>query len=75
MNTLTGMEAEFAEGKWNESDPLLKASLDMIDDFHWQSHTMSHLSRDDLGETDCTMEDGGGCRKGQSGEDAARGLA
>lgn len=58
--TLDGMRTEFDCGDW-DSDDLLMASLDMVHDFHWQSHTMSHLARDDLGETDCNMEDGGEC--------------
>lgn len=57
--TLDGMRAEFDSGKWKEKDDLLEASLEMVDDFHWQSHTMSHLARDDLGVTDCNAEDGG----------------
>ncbi|CAM9922367.1 unnamed protein product, partial [Scytosiphon promiscuus] len=52
-----GMKAEFEDGLW-ATDDLLNASLALKDDFHWQSHTMSHLARDNLGEEDCVMEDG-----------------
>lgn len=60
-DTLAGLEEEFSSesGGWTEKDDLLKASLELLDSFHWQSHTMSHLARDNLGETDCIMEDGG----------------
>ena len=53
-------EAFGIEGEdWKENDELLRASLELVDKFHWQSHTMSHLARDNLGETDCFMEDNG----------------
>lgn len=53
-----GMTAEFAAGSW-AADGLLGWVLANLDTFWWQSHTLSHLSRDDLGESDCTIEDGG----------------
>lgn len=55
-----GMTAEFNSGAW-ASDTLLSWVLDNLDTFWWQSHTLSHLSRDDLGQSDCSIEDGGGC--------------
>lgn len=58
QSNLDGMKAEFDGDLW-ASDDLLAASLEMKDDYHWQSHTMSHLARDNLGEDDCVMEDGG----------------
>ncbi|CAM9243838.1 unnamed protein product, partial [Pylaiella littoralis] len=39
-------------------DDLLAASRALKNSFLWQSHSMSHLARDDLGKADCTMEDG-----------------
>lgn len=56
---LAGLQAAFESESWREKDDLLDASLELVKDFHWQSHTMSHLARDNLGETDCIMEDGG----------------
>lgn len=53
-----GMTAEFEAGEW-ASDDLLEAAISLKDDFFWQSHTFSHLARDDLGESDCQAEDGG----------------
>lgn len=51
------MAAEFND--WKVKDLLLSASLDMKDDFFWQSHTLSHQARDNLGQLDCESEDGG----------------
>lgn len=53
-----GMKAEMAAGNWS-SDDLLEWVLSNKGDFWWQSHTMSHLSRDNLGQSDCEIEDGG----------------
>ena len=53
-----GMTTEFAAGSW-ASDDLLAWVLDNLGTFWWQSHTLTHLSRDDLGESDCSIEDGG----------------
>lgn len=52
------MTAEFDSGAW-ASDALLSWVLDNLDTFWWQSHTLSHLARDNLGQSDCTIEDGG----------------
>lgn len=53
-----GMTAEFNSGAWG-ADGLLGWVLDNLGTFWWQSHTLSHLARDDLGESDCAIEDGG----------------
>lgn len=53
-----GMTAEFDSGAW-AVDGLLGWVLDNLGTFWWQSHTLSHLARDDLGESDCANEDGG----------------
>lgn len=55
--TDTGMQAEFPA--WRAKDGLLNASLSLFDKFYWQSHTLSHLARDNLGVTDCKIEDYG----------------
>lgn len=57
QETIDGMEAEFDD--WKKKDDLLAATLDMKNDFFWQSHTLSHQARDNLGEVDCESEDGG----------------
>lgn len=51
------MAVEFEN--WKKEDDLLAATLEMKDDFFWQSHTLSHQARDNLGEVDCESEDGG----------------
>lgn len=56
-----GMTAEFNSGAW-ASDTLLSWVLDNLDKFWWQSHTLSHLARDNLGQSDCSIEDGGECK-------------
>eukprot|EP00903_Cladosiphon_okamuranus_P021170 g19446.t1 len=53
-----GMTVEFETGAW-ASDGLLAWVLSNLGTFWWQSHTLSHLARDDLGESDCSIEDGG----------------
>lgn len=55
---VTGMQTEFAAGGWS-SDDLLAATLADLDAFYWQSHTLTHLARDNLGVADCDTEDGG----------------
>ena len=57
--TVDGMRAEYLSGKWNRTDDLLLASLELKNDFFWQSHTLSNQARDNLGEVDCQSEDGG----------------
>ncbi|CAM9431410.1 unnamed protein product [Scytosiphon promiscuus] len=53
-----GMTAEFDGGAWS-ADGLLGWVISNLGTFWWQSHTLSHLARDDLGESDCSIEDGG----------------
>lgn len=55
---VTGMQAEFAAGGW-VSDDLLAATVADLGAFYWQSHTLTHLARDNLGAADCDIEDGG----------------
>ena len=57
QDTIDGMAAEFDD--WVAKDDLLEATLEMKEDFFWQSHTLSHQARDNLGEVDCESEDGG----------------
>lgn len=52
------MAAEYEAGGW-ASDELLTAVLANPDDFYHQSHTLIHLSRDELQQSDCDVEDGG----------------
>lgn len=68
---LAGLTDSFTSENWVEKDDLLKASLELVERFHWQSHTMSHLARDNLGETDCIMEDGGEEQYGRVGRGGA----
>lgn len=53
----TGMKEEFPT--WRAKDALLDASLSVLDKFYWQSHSLSHLARDNLGVIDCKIEDYG----------------
>eukprot|EP00903_Cladosiphon_okamuranus_P014293 g13275.t1 len=53
-----GMTEEFNQGRW-ASDALLSWVLDNLDVFWWQSHTLGHMARDNLGQSDCSIEDGG----------------
>lgn len=55
---MPGMKAEFDSGEW-ASDDLLSWVLDNMESFWWQSHTLAHLARDNLGQSDCDIEDGG----------------
>ncbi|CAM9308757.1 unnamed protein product [Choristocarpus tenellus] len=55
---ITGMATEFLTNLWQSDDLLASVLSDaMKTKFHWQSHTMSHLARDNLGISDCTIED------------------
>ncbi|CAM9875608.1 unnamed protein product, partial [Sphacelaria rigidula] len=58
-NSVPGMAQEFPT--WRAKDDLLDATISqaILDKFHWQSHTYSHLARDNLGQSDCDIEDGG----------------
>ncbi|CAN0374160.1 unnamed protein product [Pylaiella littoralis] len=57
-DAVPGMTAEFNGGLW-AADDLLAWVLSNLDTFWWQSHTLSHLMRDDLGRNDCENEDSG----------------
>ena len=52
------MQAEYDAGLYASDDLLARVQAD-LDAFYWQSHTLSHLSRDNLGKNDCDIEDGG----------------
>lgn len=56
--TVPLLEAEHTAGGW-DADELLQAVLAYPDDFYHGSHTLIHLSRDELQESDCNIEDGG----------------
>lgn len=65
--TVDGMQAEFDSGNWTAKDDLLAATLELQDEFFWQSHTLSHQARDNLGKLDCESEDGGKRKNGGLG--------
>lgn len=52
------MKEDYAAGKF-AADDLLARSLADMDAFFWQSHTLTHLARDNLGKNDCDSEDTG----------------
>ena len=52
------MTSEYNNGDW-DSDDLLKWVVNNKEVFWWQSHTLTHLARDNLGKSDCAIEDGG----------------
>lgn len=52
------METEFTSGMW-DTDDLLQAVLAYPDEVYHGSHSLTHLSRDELQESDCNIEDGG----------------
>ncbi|CAM9973823.1 unnamed protein product, partial [Pylaiella littoralis] len=53
-----GMATDVAAGLFAADDLLAHAQAN-LDAFYWQSHTLSHLARDDLGLNDCLSEDAG----------------
>lgn len=53
-----GMADDIASGLFEADDLLARVQAD-LDAFYWQSHTFSHLSRDNLGLNDCRAEDAG----------------
>ncbi|CAN0561855.1 unnamed protein product [Ectocarpus sp. 12 AP-2014] len=55
-----GMQDDYDAGLFASDDLLARVQAD-LDAFFWQSHTLTHLSRDNLGKSDCDIEDGGGC--------------
>lgn len=64
-----GIAADIDAGLF-AADDLLVYVQNNLDAFYWQSHSFSHLARDDLGVNDCLAEDAGkenfGLRKGRS---------
>jgi len=56
QTAVTGMKTEFDSGMWS-SDLLLKWFLDNDDKVYMQGHTLSHVDRDNLGVSDCSVED------------------
>ncbi len=54
------MTEDYEAGLFASDDLLARAQAD-LDAFYWQSHTMTHLARDNLGKNDCDIEDGGEC--------------
>lgn len=53
-----GMAQDVAAGKFLGDDLLARVQAD-LNAFYWQSHTLTHLARDNLGANDCDIEDGG----------------
>lgn len=60
------MKEDYEAGLFASDDLLARAQAD-LDAFYWQSHTMTHLARDNLGKNDCDIEDGGKCTATRSG--------
>lgn len=52
------MNQEYTAGLWG-ADNLLRYVIRVLRYGFWQSHTLSHLARDNLGQYDCDAEDGG----------------
>lgn len=55
---VNGMAEDIAANKFTGDDLLDRVQAD-LDAFYWQSHTLSHLGRDNLGANDCDIEDAG----------------
>ncbi|CBJ25807.1 conserved unknown protein [Ectocarpus siliculosus] len=56
------MQQDMADGTWEANDELLVAVISYLDTsstFYHGHHTLIHLSRDQLRETDCVTEDSG----------------
>ena len=60
------MAQDIESGLFEKDDLLARVQAD-LDAFYWQSHTFSHLARDNLGLNDCRTEDAG-----ESRQDATR---
>lgn len=62
-NSIPNMQQNFAAGAWDDDD-LLQYVLENLDqdDFYHQSHSLIHLSRDQLRASDCNAEDAGEMR-------------
>lgn len=56
---VAGMEQDIIDGKFAGDDLLARVQAD-LNAFYWQSHTLTHLARDNIGANDCAIEDGGG---------------
>ena len=52
------MAQDIESGLFEKDDLLARVQAD-LDAFYWQSHTFSHLARDNLGLNDCRTEDAG----------------
>ena len=52
------MREDYEEGLW-AGDDLLEWVTSNLDKFYWQSHTLTHIIRDNLGAADCAIEDSG----------------
>lgn len=57
-DTVPLLAVEYETGGW-DADELLQAVLAEPDAFYQQSHTLIHLTRDELQQSDCDVEDGG----------------
>lgn len=57
----TGLSEEIDAGLF-ESDGLLAQVQADLDAFFWHSHSLTHLARDNLGKSDCDIEDAGQSR-------------
>lgn len=55
---VNGMAEDEVNGAFNSDDLLARVQAD-LGAFYWQSHTLTHLARDNLGANDCDIEDGG----------------
>lgn len=60
QSTVDSMKQEYTAGLWGV-DKLLGFITIVLKYGFWQSHTLSHLMRDNLGQYDCDAEDGGKC--------------
>ena len=56
QTAVPGMKTEFDAGLW-DSDTLLTWFLDNHADVYMQGHTISHVDRDNIGVSDCSVED------------------
>lgn len=52
------MQADYDAGLFSSDDLLARVQAG-LSNFYWQSHTLTHLARDNLGVNDCDIEDGG----------------
>lgn len=52
------MRDEIDSGLFESDDLLVQIQAD-LDAFYWQSHSLTHLARDNTGKDDCDIEDQG----------------